>query len=270
MAIHQTAPRPSPRPTGPDLEGHDVTAYTESKTRAELEALVGDGGRGPARRPRGDQPQRRPRPAARRRSGHLGGAGRSGCSTARCRRRRGSTSASSTCATSPRCIVARDERRRPAASASSRRRGTLLDDARSPTCCGRPFPRSPARCRASQLPDWLVRSFGLFDRDMRDNIQATRGAPKRIDSQRRGSAARPPAHPRRGLAAARHRAKPHRPRPRLTSRRARKKGLGHAERLAIYARIGDGAVAQLGERVVRNDEVSGSIPLSSTTRPLNH
>ena len=26
-----------------------------------------------------------------------------------------------------------------------------------------------------------------------------------------------------------------------------------------------GAVAQLGERVVRNDEVSGSIPLSSTT-----
>jgi hypothetical protein len=27
---------------------------------------------------------------------------------------------------------------------------------------------------------------------------------------------------------------------------------------------GDGAVAQLGERVVRNDEVSGSIPLSST------
>lgn len=30
----------------------------------------------------------------------------------------------------------------------------------------------------------------------------------------------------------------------------------------------DGAVAQLGERVVRNDEVSGSIPLSSTKRPL--
>jgi hypothetical protein len=28
--------------------------------------------------------------------------------------------------------------------------------------------------------------------------------------------------------------------------------------------IGCGAVAQLGERVVRNDEVSGSIPLSST------
>ena len=30
--------------------------------------------------------------------------------------------------------------------------------------------------------------------------------------------------------------------------------------------IQQGAVAQLGERVVRNDEVSGSIPLSSTTR----
>jgi|FLYM01.1.fsa_nt_gi hypothetical protein len=28
---------------------------------------------------------------------------------------------------------------------------------------------------------------------------------------------------------------------------------------------GHGAVAQLGERVVRNDEVSGSIPLSSTS-----
>jgi hypothetical protein len=31
----------------------------------------------------------------------------------------------------------------------------------------------------------------------------------------------------------------------------------------------DGAVAQLGERVVRNDEVSGSIPLSSTIRQLS-
>src|SRR5688572_10202926 len=30
----------------------------------------------------------------------------------------------------------------------------------------------------------------------------------------------------------------------------------------------DGAVAQLGERVVRNDEVRGSIPLSSTTGGL--
>jgi hypothetical protein len=30
----------------------------------------------------------------------------------------------------------------------------------------------------------------------------------------------------------------------------------------------DGAVAQLGERVVRNDEVSGSIPLSSTRHSL--
>ena len=29
--------------------------------------------------------------------------------------------------------------------------------------------------------------------------------------------------------------------------------------------IGTGAVAQLGERVVRNDEVSGSIPLGSTS-----
>jgi len=32
--------------------------------------------------------------------------------------------------------------------------------------------------------------------------------------------------------------------------------------LATHAQLG--AVAQLGERVVRNDEVSGSIPLSST------
>ena len=30
----------------------------------------------------------------------------------------------------------------------------------------------------------------------------------------------------------------------------------------------NGAVAQLGERVVRNDEVSGSIPLGSTSLPL--
>ena len=29
-----------------------------------------------------------------------------------------------------------------------------------------------------------------------------------------------------------------------------------------------GAVAQLGERLVRNEEASGSIPLSSTIRPL--
>jgi hypothetical protein len=31
------------------------------------------------------------------------------------------------------------------------------------------------------------------------------------------------------------------------------------------ARTWNGAVAQLGERVVRNDEVSGSIPLGSTS-----
>jgi hypothetical protein len=31
---------------------------------------------------------------------------------------------------------------------------------------------------------------------------------------------------------------------------------------------GSGAVAQLGERVVRNDEVSGSIPLSSTNNRI--
>ena len=30
----------------------------------------------------------------------------------------------------------------------------------------------------------------------------------------------------------------------------------------------DGAIAQLGERVVRNDEVRGSIPLSSTIPPV--
>src|SRR5260370_32849206 len=30
----------------------------------------------------------------------------------------------------------------------------------------------------------------------------------------------------------------------------------------------DGAIAQLGERVVRNDEVGGSIPPGSTTLPL--
>jgi hypothetical protein len=35
-------------------------------------------------------------------------------------------------------------------------------------------------------------------------------------------------------------------------------------RAARHPDDGYGAVAQLGERVVRNDEVSGSIPLSST------
>lgn len=34
------------------------------------------------------------------------------------------------------------------------------------------------------------------------------------------------------------------------------------------ARLGVGAVAQMGERLVRNEEVRGSIPLSSTTRCL--
>jgi hypothetical protein len=33
---------------------------------------------------------------------------------------------------------------------------------------------------------------------------------------------------------------------------------------AVFDRIGQGALAQLVERVVRNDEVSGSIPLGST------
>ena len=35
-------------------------------------------------------------------------------------------------------------------------------------------------------------------------------------------------------------------------------------RLRIRSRLWNGAVAQLVERVVRNDEVSGSIPLGST------
>lgn len=44
----------------------------------------------------------------------------------------------------------------------------------------------------------------------------------------------------------------------------------HPALLDFFARIGDrfglyGAVAQLGERVVRNDEVRGSIPLGSTS-----
>ena len=40
--------------------------------------------------------------------------------------------------------------------------------------------------------------------------------------------------------------------------------LDFAVKLGHQARPWCGAVAQLGERVVRNDEVSGSIPLSST------
>ncbi len=36
---------------------------------------------------------------------------------------------------------------------------------------------------------------------------------------------------------------------------------------SIFRRLHGGAVAQLGERLVRNEEVRGSIPLSSTTRP---
>jgi hypothetical protein len=35
-------------------------------------------------------------------------------------------------------------------------------------------------------------------------------------------------------------------------------------------RVWWGAVAQLGERLVRNEEVSGSIPLSSTKTTLNN
>ncbi len=37
---------------------------------------------------------------------------------------------------------------------------------------------------------------------------------------------------------------------------------------SIFRRLPGGAVAQLGERLVRNEEVRGSIPLSSTTRSL--
>jgi hypothetical protein len=35
-------------------------------------------------------------------------------------------------------------------------------------------------------------------------------------------------------------------------------------------RVGWGAVAQLGERLVRNEEVSGSIPLSSTKESITY
>src|ERR1700735_1787841 len=38
-----------------------------------------------------------------------------------------------------------------------------------------------------------------------------------------------------------------------------------AGRLSLYRGDHDGAIAQLGERVVRNDEVGGSIPPGSTT-----
>ena len=42
---------------------------------------------------------------------------------------------------------------------------------------------------------------------------------------------------------------------------------GNAVKIALYRSIGShqsGAIAQLGERVVRNDEAVGSIPTSST------
>jgi hypothetical protein len=38
---------------------------------------------------------------------------------------------------------------------------------------------------------------------------------------------------------------------------------------AVRDASGGGAVAQLGERLVRNEEVSGSIPLSSTKESMN-
>ena len=46
--------------------------------------------------------------------------------------------------------------------------------------------------------------------------------------------------------------------------RGRRAGL-LAARLAL-----NGAVAQMGERVVRNDEVRGSIPLGSTSDEFGH
>jgi hypothetical protein len=51
------------------------------------------------------------------------------------------------------------------------------------------------------------------------------------------------------------------------SGKACKRGLHGASPSPIGDRLG--AVAQLGERVVRNDEVSGSIPLGSTIFPEN-
>ena len=51
-------------------------------------------------------------------------------------------------------------------------------------------------------------------------------------------------------------------------RRDREAGLTPHRRLTIFRASGErfGAIAQLGERVVRNDEVGGSIPPSSTNR----
>ena len=39
---------------------------------------------------------------------------------------------------------------------------------------------------------------------------------------------------------------------------------------AVCERVWWGAVAQLGERLVRNEEVSGSIPLSSTNKTITY
>ena len=39
----------------------------------------------------------------------------------------------------------------------------------------------------------------------------------------------------------------------------------YAAKITCQSRDANGAIAQLGERIVRNDEVVGSIPTSSTT-----
>ena len=100
--------------------------------------------------------------------------------------------------------------------------------------------------------------------DMRGNVGRARRHPA-DRRQRRRSAARPPAD-RAGdaiLATARdlvaHGI--------VSAAGGRKKGLGQRRRdWLCSASPANGAVAQLGERIVRNDEVRGSIPLSSTSR----
>ena len=240
-------------------DGEDVNAYTESKTRAELEAwsLVEDAGR------RADFATVNPSVVL----GPLLGAD-AGVSAEIIRRLLNGAPAAAE--VSFNVVDVRDVAAlHLAAMTDPRAGGHRYIAAAAPVTTFEivgglrsSFPTMRRGCRALPYRPTRPLRRPVQPRGTRDHAQSWAGAPLRFRSG--GGVARAAVH-HAASRRRRNRPEPHRFRPRAAACRA-KKGLGQRRRDGLKgSRIRSGAVAQLGERIVRNDEVSGSIPLSSTT-----
>src|SRR5690606_21767431 len=117
------------------------------------------------------------------------------------------------------------------------------------------FPDHAGKLPRFEAPNWLIRLYGLFGADIR-GILGEIGIIKRTEAlDAKALLGRPFIPPDAAVKATAQSL--------IDQRVVGKKGLGQCRAIGYIAFHRSGAVAQLGERVVRNAEVSGSIPLSS-------